>query len=307
MKKMKNMTLWIGVCMLAIIIIVMIFGPYFPHVDATLEGSRSKWGADGKIMVPKYPPSESNLLGSDGIGVDNFSKLILGTRDTIYIIFGIAIIRYLVAIPLGLLSYRNRGYFHFLTTFWNQIFSYLPTIFSVAIIFTLPFISNNISPTRLIWAVLIVALIEVGRAAYVIQQQTSKVSNEQYVEAGHALGLSPWRMIKSYYMPALLPEMIIYFCIDLGKITLLIGQMGVLKIIIKVNKAIWDAGMGIRNGSIDWVSLLSDYDLRRNIYVSNFDFVLYPAAAIMFTILTFNILGEGLRQYFNRRGNSRTI
>ncbi|WP_240463535.1 hypothetical protein [Paenibacillus apiarius] len=73
------------------------------------------------------------------------------------------------------------------------------------------------------------AIIETGRVAHLIQEQTYKIAHEPFVEAGVGLGLSSWRLSKSYYFPALL-----------------------------------------------------------------------PALAVAFSILTFNILGEGLRRHFNR-------
>jgi len=296
---MKNSALWIGCIMLTIIIIVMFFGPYLPHVDTTLSESRSRWGLDNRIELPKYAPSSLNLLGSDKTGVDNFSRLILGTKETIMIIVGIALVRYIIGVPLGLLSYRNKGFFHSITTGWNQIFSYLPTFFSAVIILCLPFMLFG--STRLFWVILTLAILEAGRVAYVTQQQANKISKELYIEAAHALGLSPWRIAKSYYMPGLIPEMIVNFCLDLGRAALLVGQLGILGIFLSQD---WvethEFTMEFLNTSNNWINLLADS--RFDIYLSKFSFVFFPAGAIMFTILTFNVLGEGLRRHFNRRG-----
>jgi peptide/nickel transport system permease protein len=298
MKLRQNSTLWIGVSMLAILVIVMFFGQYFPKVDTTLEPVKHRWNEENRLLLPAYAPSEVNPLGSNKAGVDNYSKLIMGTKETIFIILSIGIVRYLIAIPLGLLSYRNKGSFYFITSSLNQVFSYLPTIFSAMILVSLPFIL--MTEFRIYWIILILAFLEVGRVAYIIGQQTNKISKEQYVEAGVALGLSPWRIAKSYYMPTLGPELIINFFIDLGKITLLIGQLGILSIYLSHAWVEVDYfTMRFLNTSNNWINILADH--RSDIYLSKFAFVFFPALAIMYTILTFNILGEGLRKHFNRR------
>ncbi|NEZ41471.1 ABC transporter permease subunit [Paenibacillus alvei] len=146
-------------------------------------------------------------------------------------------------------------------------------------------------------------LVSIYPAMYIVQQQANHISHELFVEAGESLGLSRWRMVRNYYMPSLVPEIIINFCIDIGKVMLLIGQLGVLSIFLTHN---WVEvnyfTMKFLNTSMNWVSLLAE--TRRDIYVSKFTFVFYPALAILLTVLTFNLLGEGLRRHFNRRMGS---
>ncbi|MGZ9583524.1 ABC transporter permease [Paenibacillus marinisediminis] len=295
---MKNVTLWIGGAMLALLVFVMFAGPYLPFVDRELTPEKHRWTADDHLMLPPYPPSELNPIGSDAEGVDNLSKLIVGTKETVFIIFAVALVRYLIAVPLGLLSYRNKGPFHFITSGMNQFFSYLPTIFSAILLINLPFLL--LSPNRLLWVIFILALLEVGRVAYIVQQQAHHVSLQPFVEAGVVLGLSNSRMARSYYLPALGPELIVNFCVDLGKVTLLIGQLGVLGIFLTHEWVeVYVMSMQFLNTSNNWVSLLAEN--RRDIFLSKFEFIFYPAVAIMYTILTFNVLGEGLRKHFNSK------
>lgn len=297
---MKNITLLIGAAMLAILVFFMFFGPELPFVDKELQEVKHRFNENNRLQLPPYPPSALNPLGSDKSGVDLLSKLILGTKSTILIVLTITTVRYLIAIPLGLMARRKKGIAHFIVNSLNQVFSFLPSIFSAVLLVSVPFIQN--SGNRLWWVIFFVAVIEAGRVAHIVQERTHKLSRELYVEAGNSLGLSPWRMSKSYYMPAILPELIVNFCLDMGKVMLIIGQMGVLSIFlthqwIEVNYFT----PKFLNTSLDWASLLAEH--RAEIYVNKFGFIFYPAAAIAFSILTFNILGEGLRRHFNRRMN----
>lgn len=298
---MKNYTLWIGGAMLALVLFVMYLGPELPFIDKSLTPEKHRWSEQGKLMLPPYKASDLNWIGSDKKGVDNLSKLVVGTKETVYIVFFIALLRYIIAVPLGVLAYKQKGVAHWLVTSLNQIFTFLPVIFSAILLLSMPFIQY--SSNRILWVIPILALLEVGRVAHIVQQQANHISHELFVEAGESLGLSGWRLVRNYYMPSLVPEIVINFCIDLGKVMLLIGQLGVLSIFLTHNWVEVDYfTMKFVNTSTNWVSLLAE--TRADIYLSKFTFVFYPALAILFTVLTFNLLGEGLRRHFNRRMGS---
>lgn len=284
---MRNIALWVGGLMCVVLLLFMYLGPYLPFVDRELTPVKHRFTKiEGqRLMLPPYPPNPDNPLGSDFRGVDNLSKLVMGAKESVYIVLGATVVRYIAAVPLGLMAYRQRGLPNIVVNMLNNVFSFIPTIIAAALILSTPIFQD--SPNRMIWGILLLALLEVGRAAYIVQQQAYQVSQTSYVEAGNALGLSRWRMIRSYYLPALLPEIIVNMCLDIAKVMLLVGQLGVLQIFLT------------KDASGNWYSLLSLH--RADIYFERFAFIFFPVMAIMFVILTFNVLGEGLRQHFNRR------
>lgn len=300
----KNAALWIGAIMLLGLIFLMYVAPYLPIVDRELTPERHRMtGIPGRaIELPAFAPSEKNLLGTDKKGIDNLSKLILGAKETIFVVLIISAVRYLIAVPLGLLAYRQKGIANFVIRGLNQVFSNIPTIIAAVLLLSLPAFMNT--PNRFTWSVVFIAILEVGRVAYLVQQQTYKVSQEPFVEAGRTLGLSPLRMSRKYYFPALLPEIVVNFCLDIGKVMLLIGQLGILQIFLS---HAWEDTTGFGNfefvnKSTNWFALLAEH--RYDIYMEKFAFVFAPALGIMFVILTFNVFGEGLRRFFNRKMNS---
>lgn len=297
---MRNIPLWIGSIMLLFLIFMMFFGTYLPFIDKDLEVEVFRRDEDGKLILPPYEPSLKNLLGTDQRGVDTLSRIVVGAKETVFIVFAIAAIRYLIAVPLGIFAYKQKGAAHWIVTGLNQLFSSLPTIFSAVLLVSLPFLLTN--QHRLLWVILLLASIEIGRVAYIIQQHTYKISREPFVEAGIAIGNSPWNLYRRYYLPSLLPEIIINFCIDLGKVMLLIGQMGALNVFLSQEWVQLSYGsVEFMNTSQNWATLLASH--RADIYANKFSFIFYPAFAIMYVILTFNILSEGLRRHFNRRVN----
>ncbi len=301
---MKNKPLWIGILMLFVLLFFIFAGPYLSFVDRELTEERHRFtGIPGKMLqLPPYPPSEKNPLGTDEAGVDNLSKLIMGAKESVIVVFLIAAVRYALGVPLGLLARKQIGFFHFTVHGLNQLFSIVPTVIAAIMLLSIP--AFLATPNRFFWSIVIIAFIEVGRVAYIVQQRTVRTSYESFVEAGRALGLSSMRLSRKYYFPALLPELIVNFCVDIGKVMLLIGQLGILNIFIKHSLGLnWETGRySYNNESTNWFALLSEH--RWDIYFERFAFIFFPALAIMFVILTFNVLGEGLRQHFNKRMNT---
>jgi peptide/nickel transport system permease protein len=294
---MKNNYLVIGLVMTTILVVFVLFGPLLPFVDSSLEGERVKFPEPGKIVTAPFPPSSDYLLGSDREGRDLLSLIVMGTKDTLVIIFSITLLRYIVAVPLALLASKNTGPVSWLIKWWNQVFSCLPVIFSAIILMNLPFLV--LSDNRFLWCVVILAFIEVGRVSYILQQQAHTLSKAPFVEAGITMGVSPFGIYSKYYIPNLLPDIIVNFFIDLGRVTLLIGQLAIFSIFITQEFVQLNYGTGeIVNTNINWTTLLGNprTDVLKAVWIP-----LFPALAITFTILTFNILGEGLRQHFNRK------
>ncbi|SDX48702.1 peptide/nickel transport system permease protein [Paenibacillus sp. PDC88] len=291
----KNIPLLIGSILLGLLLFVMFIGPHLPFIDKNLSQERYRMDAFNKLELPAFEASEKNWIGTDKKGVDNLSKIVIAAKETIFIVIIITLIRYIIAIPLGLLSCKKKGFFHHVINALNQCFSFLPPVFATALLLAIPFLL--FTDLRLLWSILILAVVEAGRVAYTIQQQANQLSRESYMEAGIALGLSSRTLVKNYYIPALLPELIVNFCIDLGKVMLLIGQLSIISIFLshEWREVDYYTNEFVQTG-LNWAALLASH--RHEIFRSQFGFVFYPAFAMMFTIVTFNLLGEGLRRHY---------
>ncbi|AWB46839.1 ABC transporter permease [Paenibacillus sp. CAA11] len=289
--------LWVGSVMLLFLLLVTFVGPYMSIIDRELKPVPYHWGPNNKLILPPYKYSADNPLGSDKKGVDNLSRLIVGAKLTLMLTVSIALIRYFVGVPLGLFARKKRGLAHHILGVMNMVFSYIPPILAAALFISLPLLVHQ--PLRLFWIVVFLGIIEAGRVGYLVQQQTFSVSQEPFVEAGNALGLSPRRLSLKYYLPAIMPDLIVNFCLDLGKCLLLLGQLGVLGFFLTQR---FSNEIGMVNISNDWGGMLASHTY--DIFVSKFQNVLIPAFAMLYAILTFNVFGEGLRHHFNRRSSS---
>ncbi|KMJ57348.1 hypothetical protein AB685_17680 [Bacillus sp. LL01] len=294
----KNKSLWIGGFFLLILIMVATFGSYFPYVKEGIEGKRLIFPESGGIESAPFPPSADFPLGSDHEGRNMVSLLVIGAKDTLMLIFLITAIRYLVGITLGAIASLGGRVISNVLNVWDQIFSSMPVIFFAILAFNLPLL---IYAENRFWIVIFsIALVEVGRVGVTIRDQLLHVKNKPYIDAARTVGLTNFGLAKNHFLPTLLPTMLVNFCFDIGRVALIIGQLGIFSIFITMEFVEVQTGLyQISNTSFNWPTILGD--ARKDIYTA----VWIPAAAafaIMYVILTFNILGEGLRRHFSRLG-----
>lgn len=296
---MRYLTLWLGMTLCALLLIIAIIGPYLPFV--TLEEAQPYIDENKDIIAPPFAPSKEHLLGTDKDGKDILSIIVYGARSTLLIVFMIVVVRFIMAIPLAILATKKDSIFFKILYGWHHMFSGLPVLFGCILILNLPFF--EVSDHRTLWVIVIVAAMEAGRIGYIFQQQSSDLSKRDFIQAGRMIGNTSIGLYKRYYFPYLLPQMIVSFVLDLGRVMLLIGQLAFFSIFISQEWIQESAGTFlIINTNPDWTSLLAG---SRN-YIRT-DMVWIPlcaAGAIAFSVIAFNVFGEGLRQYFDGRSRS---
>ncbi|MEM5016956.1 ABC transporter permease subunit [Metabacillus indicus] len=293
---MRNIPLIAGLIMLAVLVIVAWAGPMIPSVKEGIAQQRMVFNESGTFERAPFPPSLQHLFGTDADGRDLLSLVIMGAKDTLLLIFVISIIRYVAALLLALLSLPEKSPFRAVIYSLNGFAASLPIMFAAILFITMPVFT--FSPYRVYWVVLILSLSDVGRVAYVFQQSMKSISHTQYVEAGVTIGNSPFGLFSRHYLPNLLPDAVIHFFMDLGKVALLLGQLGILSIFVTQVFVQLNYGYGeLQNTSLNWPTLLG---MARSDMIRGFWIPFFPALALTYLILTFNFIGEGLRKHFSR-------
>ncbi|MGE8205760.1 ABC transporter permease subunit [Heyndrickxia sp. NPDC080065] len=291
----KNRSLLIGIILVTFIVLIAIAGPYFPFVDQQLKTEGLRKMNDGTLKVPAYAPSHSNILGTDKEGRDILSRLIIGTKEVLISILGITLIRFLIAVPFGLISSVNKAASRLLD-FYNKMFSFVPIIFMVVLIVNLPYIMY--SQHRTIIVILIIALLEVGRVGQFVQTTVLTVSKKPFIEAALSTGTNAKKMFSRHYFPFLLPELIVNILLDFGRNMFLLGQLGIINIFLAHRiESVDELQLEIINDSNAWPLLFKDvtFDVFTKPWI--------PFAAcvfITFAIIGFNQLGKGLKVHFER-------
>lgn len=292
---MKNKTFLIGFSMLFALFLAAIIGPWLPTIQNGME-KRISYMEDGEMKIAPFPPDKDYPFGTDRDGRSLLSLIVLGIKDTLLLIFAITGIRYLIGVTLGLLSSRKKGFFAWLVNLLSQLFSGFPAIFAALLLLNMPFML--FSEQRMLWVILFLAVIEMGRVAELAQEQAYQVSISPYYEGGVAVGIGLPKMIRNYYLPNILPVVITGFFLDLARVTMLVGQLGLLSVFMIQQFVQEDIGYGnIVNTSYNWPGLLASarVEIAHAIWIP-----MFPALAITYLIFSFHFMGEGLRRHFER-------
>lgn len=296
----KNWSFWLGLLMLVLLVFLAVFGEELSFVDPSPADSRMRFYEGGAMARAPFPPSIEDPLGTDSDGRDLLSLLIIGTKDTLRYIFLITFLRYLIALPLAVLSSPKRGLAHIISNGWNSLFSSVPAVFSAIIVLVLSkpiWQHESDSMLPMYWSIILLALIEVGRVSTLLSNEMHDLTEKEYVKAGIVIGNSTFKLFLNYYLPNISQSMIINFCNDLSRVTLLIGQLALFGYFIASKTLMLEGGvMEISSATYDWQALL---EKSRSEIIKAPWIPIFPAIAITYTILTFNILGEGLRQKFD--------
>ncbi|MFS0863787.1 ABC transporter permease subunit [Fredinandcohnia sp. 179-A 10B2 NHS] len=285
-----NRDLVIGISLLAVLLFFALIGPHLPFVDTEFADGRMRFLEDGTFERAPFPPSEKDLLGTDREGRDILSLIILGIKETLYFMFAVTLLKYVLSIPLGFMARKGKGVFYSFLSTWGSVMSGLPILIMGIILFKTNLFS--MLDNRFFLIVLSVSLLEIGRVGMVFQQLSHKVSTEPYIEAALTIGTKPLGLFKNHYIPALVPEILVNFMLDLGRMALLIGQLGVFQVYLHFKVELM-ADIPIVNNSFNLGSLLGG---TKNEVIRAPWIPLFPALAITYIIFTFNMLGSGIRK-----------
>jgi peptide/nickel transport system permease protein len=292
---MKNIPLLLGSFFFLILLLFATVGPLLLFVEDGLEEEVMRRDDTG-LHIPAFAPSKENILGSDNNGRDMLSLLIMGTKETLIIVFAAGIMRYLIAIPLGAGAVFSKIALRILNG-WNYLLSFIPPIFLVALLLGIPsiFFSKNL----FFWFLFVIAIAEVGRVAETTRSQIVHLSGNQFIEAAITSGTTAGGLLKRHYFPHLRPQLIQNFVSDLARVLFLMAQLAVVQIFIgREFKSELSGGYLAHNTSLSYPGFLQTImrDMWTHTWIP-YSTVLF----ISFMVITFYLLSEGIKNYYKRK------
>ncbi|MEA5534891.1 ABC transporter permease [Crocosphaera sp. XPORK-15E] len=231
-------------------------------------------------------PAKINLLGTDEQGRDQFSRLLFGGRISLFIgLVGIAI-----SFPLGMIVGGISGYFGgWIDAVLMRLVEVLMTIPGIYLLVALAAVlpPSLTSAQRFLLIVLITSFIGWSGLARVIRGQVLSLKEQEFVQAAKAMGATPWRIIVLHVLPQTATYIII-------SATLAIPGFIVSESVLSL------IGLGIQQPDPSWGNLLS-VSTNASILVLQPWLIWPPALLIILTVLSFNLLGDGLRDALDPR------
>ena len=219
-----------------------------------------------------------HLMGIDGNVRDEFSRVIYGTRISLFIGFltiGIAIV---VGTILGAVAGYAGGWVS------NVIMRVLDVLLAFPFLLLAIAIVAVLGP-GLINAMMAIAIISIPAFARVIRSSVLSVKEQEYVTAAQSIGATPTRILFLHVLPNSISPMIVQ------------GTLGIGTAILET-AALSFIGMGAQPPEPEWGAMLAS---ERNQVFSAPHLVFFPGLAIMITVLGFNLLGDGLRDALDPR------
>ncbi|MBQ3437313.1 MAG: ABC transporter permease [Fusobacterium sp.] len=266
----KNKMAMLGLVILIILIILALFA----NVIADYETVVIKQNLSNRLM----PPNAKNWLGTDEFGRDIFARLVHGARVSLKVgilAVGLSII---MGGTLGAISGFYGGHIDNVIMRIMDIFLAVPSILlAIAIVSALgPSIIN---------LMIAISISSVPRYARIVRASVLSIRDQEFIEAAKAIGASNARIIFKHIIPNSLAPVIVQ------------GTLGVASAILST-AGLSFIGLGIQPPDPEWGSMLSGgrQYLRYAWWVTTF-----PGVAIMITILSLNLLGDGLRDALDPR------
>lgn len=267
----KNRLAILGLLIITGLIFVAMFAPQIAPFDPIATNLTNRL----------QPLSAEHFFGTDEVGRDIFSRIVWGSRLTLYIIGLVAII----AAPVGILIGTVSGYFGgFIDTVLMRItdifLAFPKLILALAFVAALgPGIEN---------AIIAISITSWPPYARIARAETITIRNSDFIKAIRLQGAGPIRIITGHIMPLCISSLIVRVTLDMAGIILTAAGLGFL-------------GLGAQPPSPEWGAMTSS---GRAYILDHWWLITMPGTAIFVVSLAFNLLGDGLREVLDPKSDS---
>jgi ABC-type dipeptide/oligopeptide/nickel transport system permease subunit len=263
----KNKAAVAGLAFLVLLVVLVLLAPVV---------SPYKQSAQDLTLV-NTGPTAKHLLGTDDVGRDILSRIIWGGRVSLEVCTVVVILAIAVALPLGLLTGYVGGVLDsVIMRVMDALFTFPSLILALAVAALLgPSVGH---------AAIAIAIPFVPGFVRVIRAQVLAVREETFVEASRSVGVGRTRMLRKHVFPNVASPLIVQVALSFGYALLAEAGLSFL-------------GFGVQPPNSSWGTMLQE---AYNFILDKPWPLLPPGLAIMFTVLAFNLVGDGLRDSLGR-------
>ncbi|MGO4668399.1 ABC transporter permease [Bosea sp. 2RAB26] len=264
----KRKSALVGLAVVLLMVFVAVFAPLLAPYDPAAQS----WTAVRKA------PSAAHWFGTDEAGRDMLSRIIWGARASLLAGLTSVGIAMAIGVPLGLAA-----------GFLGGLVDGLISRFTDAML-ACPFLILAIALAAFLGPSLTNAMLAIGITAMPLfirltRGQVLSIKAEDYVEAASAVGNPQWRIAVRHILPNILPQLMVQATLTIAAAIIAEASMSFL-------------GLGLQPPAPSWGSMLNSAQR----FLSNAPWMaLWPGIAIFATVLSFNLLGDGLRDALDPR------
>jgi len=265
----------LGLSLVALFLLLAAFGPAIAPYP---EDTRGAVNLSQKLLAP----SLAHPFGTDEMGNDVLSRVIVGTRTSLWIGLTITGLAALIGAPLGIVAGYFGGWTREVIMRVTDVFLSVPGLaLALAIVASLgPGIGNCVVALALVWWPGYVRLIE---------SKTLALKEELFVESARAVGARTSRILFRHILPNCVSPLIVKMSMDMGMAILAAASLGFI-------------GLGAKPPHPEWGAMIST---ARAYMPDWWWYALFPGLAIYLTVLGFNLFGDGLRDILDPKSRGR--
>ncbi len=256
------------------VIIAMFAAAIFADFITAYSPNETNLAPEAKLQ----PPSREHLLGTDDLGRDVFARMLYGARISLSVGFVAVIISVVIGVILGAISGYYGGWVDIFIMRVVEIVMCFPTLFLILML--LAFLGPSI-----ITVMVVIGVTGWTGLARLVRAEFLSVKERDYVQAARALGASDFRIIFRHILPNALSPVYVSAVLGVGGAILIESALSFL-------------GLGVQIPMSSWGNILTS---GMHYIESAWWLMLFPGLAILITVLSYNILGEALRDLLDPR------
>ena len=258
----QNRTAMVGLALFVFIVLISVFAPLIaPYDPAKIDPTQAF-----------AQPSAAHLMGCDGMGRDQFSRLLYGGRYSLGLGLSAALISAIIGIVLGTLAGYFGGWVDNLIMRFNDVLQSIPgNLLSIVI--------STVLGGGLFNTVLALSIGGVPGASRMLRARILSERQSEYLEAAESINCSKARVMFVHLLPNTISPVIVNITMGIGFTIMAAAGLSYI-------------GLGIQPPTPEWGAMLS---AGRNYLRSNPYLLIWPGVFIAVTILAINLLGDGLR------------
>ncbi|MBV9635060.1 MAG: ABC transporter permease subunit [Methylobacteriaceae bacterium] len=264
----------LGLCVMACIVLVAIFA------DVIAPYSPTEQFRDAITAPPIWSDGGSwrFVLGTDALGRDMLSRLIYGSRISLFIGLSVMSVSFVVGIGLGLVAAFFGSIFDVAITRVMDLIMAVPSL--VLAILVVAVLGPNLTNT-----IVAVTIVTLPRYVRLVRAAALAELSKDYVTAAKVTGVGTLRLMFSTVLPNCLAPLIVQAALGVSDAILEAAALGFL-------------GLGAQPPTPEWGSMLAD---SRDLIRSNPSIVTLPGLAILITVVAINLTGDGMRDALDPR------
>jgi len=274
-----NRLAYIGIAIAAVLIIAAIFAPFIAtHDPLDIPGDAVRFAA----------PSAEHWLGTDDVGRDLFSRIVYGARISLEVGIIVTLVSSIIGMIIGALAGFYGGWVDKILSgyLFNVFLAFPGLLLAIAMV---AFLGPGLEK-------LILALCIIGWVGYarVMRGQVLKVREYDFVQAARALGASNMRILFTHILPNAVQPLIVQASLGMAGAVLSEASLSFLGLGIPAPAPSWGTMINSAQGTgFQTVMLIAPV------------FLFAPGIAIALTVLAFNFIGDGLREYLDPKQRKR--